>query len=108
MLETVLGNFRCASISEARMNRQITKGVFLVISGFLFCLALFAQGGGQNSSQPGAAGVARSIEEGIPVRDPMVISKCSGCHQKDDKGNLSRISWDRTTPEGWQEVIRRM
>ena len=45
---------------------------------------------------------------GIPVTDPLVISKCSGCHKKDDKGDLTRISWERTTPEGWEEVIKRM
>ena len=48
------------------------------------------------------------MEEGIPVTDPLVIAKCSGCHKKDEKGNLSRISWERTTPEGWQEAIKRM
>jgi quinohemoprotein amine dehydrogenase len=37
-----------------------------------------------------------------------VISKCGTCHAKDDKGNLSRISWERTTPEGWEEAIKRM
>ena len=45
---------------------------------------------------------------GIPVTDPLVIAKCSGCHKQDDKGNLTRISWERTTPEGWEEVIKRM
>ena len=45
---------------------------------------------------------------GIPVTDPLVVSKCSGCHHQDAAGNLTRISWERTTPEGWQEVIRRM
>src|SRR5580658_8279817 len=48
------------------------------------------------------------VEEGIPVTDPLVIAKCSGCHKKDEKGNLARISWERTTPEGWQEAIKRM
>lgn len=48
------------------------------------------------------------MEEGIPVTDSLVIAKCSGCHKKDEKGNLSRISWERTTPEGWQEAIKRM
>jgi len=37
-----------------------------------------------------------------------VIAKCGTCHTKDDKGNLSRISWERTTPEGWEEAIKRM
>ena len=47
-------------------------------------------------------------EEGLPVTNPLVIAKCSPCHQKDDKGNLTRISWERTTPEGWQQAIKRM
>ncbi len=47
-------------------------------------------------------------EEGIPVTDPLVISKCGTCHTRDDKGNLTRISWERATPEGWEEAIKRM
>ena len=47
-------------------------------------------------------------EEGIPVTDPLVISKCGTCHTKDAKGNLLRISWERATPEGWEEAIKRM
>jgi quinohemoprotein amine dehydrogenase len=87
------------------MNRQIAKALFLLLLASLFCLVLFAQGGSQSPPQQA---VGRNVEEGIPVSDPLVISKCSGCHQKDEKGNLSRISWERTTPEGWQGVIRRM
>jgi quinohemoprotein amine dehydrogenase len=55
-----------------------------------------------------AAETKPAMEEGIPVTDPLVIAKCSGCHKKDEKGNLTRISWERTTPEGWQEAIKRM
>jgi Quinohemoprotein amine dehydrogenase A, alpha subunit, haem binding len=47
-------------------------------------------------------------EEGIPVTDPLVIAKCGGCHARDDKGNMERISWARTTPEGWQNALKRM
>lgn len=47
-------------------------------------------------------------EEGIPVTDPLTIEKCGGCHARDAKGNLSRISWARTTPEGWSQAIKRM
>ena len=54
------------------------------------------------------AGEPPKPPEGIPVLDPLVVTKCGGCHRKDDKGNLSRISWERTTPEGWEEVIKRM
>ena len=34
-------------------------------------------------------------EEGIPVTDNLVIEKCSPCHTRDAKGNLTRISWKR-------------
>ncbi len=44
----------------------------------------------------------------IPVTDPLVIAKCSGCHSKDEKGNLSRISELRSAPEGWQQALKRM
>ncbi len=48
------------------------------------------------------------VEEGIPVTDALVISRCGTCHTKDAKSNLSRISWERTTPEGWEQAIKRM
>src|SRR5579872_3019189 len=66
-------------------------------------LPLLAQRGGR---PPDAAKPV--VEEGIPVSDPLVIAKCGSCHTKDDKGNLSRISWERTTPEGWEEALKRM
>jgi quinohemoprotein amine dehydrogenase len=47
-------------------------------------------------------------EEGIPVTDPVVIAKCGSCHPRDERGNMQRISWERSTPEGWQEALRRM
>jgi quinohemoprotein amine dehydrogenase len=56
----------------------------------------------------GQAESAEPPEEGIPVTNQLVISKCGTCHAKDQKGDLSRISWERTTPEGWQEAIKRM
>jgi quinohemoprotein amine dehydrogenase len=80
----------------------------------LLTLPLLAQqqGGGRAGGRGGAApdvGAAKPTPEvGIPVTDPLVIAKCGSCHTKDDKGNLSRISWERTTPEGWQEAIKRM
>jgi quinohemoprotein amine dehydrogenase len=45
---------------------------------------------------------------GFPVKDSLTLSKCGGCHAPDAKGNMSRISYIRTTPEGWEEAIKRM
>ncbi|HEY6342862.1 MAG TPA: quinohemoprotein amine dehydrogenase subunit alpha [Bryobacteraceae bacterium] len=47
-------------------------------------------------------------EEGIPVTDPLVMAKCRACHARDERGNMERISWERTTPEGWQEALKKM
>jgi len=62
----------------------------------------------QSAGQTPAPATQDKPEDGIPVTDPLVIAKCGTCHTKDDKGNLSRISWERSTPEGWEESIKRM
>src|ERR1700733_5775700 len=51
---------------------------------------------------------ARGGEEGIPVTDPLVIAKCGTCHARDEHGTMQRISWSRTTPEGWQAILKNM
>jgi quinohemoprotein amine dehydrogenase len=57
-------------------------------------------------SQPAAA--PQPPETGIPITNQAVIKACGGCHRPDDKGQLSRISFQRNTPEGWQDSIKRM
>ena len=47
-------------------------------------------------------------DEGIPITNQTVKTVCGDCHSTDAKGRMSRISFRRTTPEGWQETIRRM
>jgi quinohemoprotein amine dehydrogenase len=70
--------------------------------------ALWAQAQ-QNAAPSATPPAAKSApEEGIPVTDPLVISRCGGCHTRDAKGNMLRISWERSTPEGWEEAIKRM
>lgn len=46
--------------------------------------------------------------EGIPVTDALVEAKCGTCHEKDKAGNIDRVSYLRSTPEGWQSVLGRM
>ena len=65
----------------------------------LFCCLVFSSA---VFAQPG------TNEAGIPVTDPLVIAKCGTCHTVDQQGNMQRISWERTTPEGWQEALKRM
>jgi quinohemoprotein amine dehydrogenase len=51
---------------------------------------------------------SESDDEGIPITNERVVKACGTCHQPDAKQRLSRISYRRTTPEGWQETVRRM
>src|SRR5579872_6517459 len=48
------------------------------------------------------------IAAGIPIASELVRKSCSPCHKVDDKLRLSRISWRRTTPEGWEHTLKRM
>jgi quinohemoprotein amine dehydrogenase len=47
-------------------------------------------------------------DNGIPITSKAVIGACGSCHRPDDRGQLSRISFQRNTPEGWQDTIVRM
>src|SRR5688572_32278378 len=71
----------------------------------VFGLAAHAQ---QPSPSPSPAAEPKPEEEGIPVTSAAVKEGCGFCHKSDDKGRMTRISFRRTTPEGWQQTIRRM
>jgi quinohemoprotein amine dehydrogenase len=61
---------------------------------------------GQDPPKP--AEPQKPTEDGIPVTSQLVVDKCGGCHKQDEKKNLTRISWERATPEAWQQAIKRM
>ncbi len=53
--------------------------------------------------------VANSLAaEGLPVKSELVRARCGACHQVDSEQRMSRISYVRKTPEGWEETIQRM
>lgn len=60
------------------------------------------------------AGVARgghaqaAPPPGYPITDSTVIRACGACHTRDSTGRMSRLSYMRKTPEGWETSIRRM
>jgi quinohemoprotein amine dehydrogenase len=83
----------------------MTKAVW---AAFVLLSAAFTAQAQRNGAAAARAEAKPAPEEGIPVTDPLVISKCGGCHTRDAKGNMLRISWERATPEGWEEAIKRM
>jgi len=56
-----------------------------------------------------AAPVARAAtDEGIPVESDLVRAACGSCHETDAQKRMTRISYMRKTPEGWQLTVKRM
>ena len=47
-------------------------------------------------------------EEGLPVTSDLVQAACGSCHETDEAGRMSRISWQRKSAEGWQITVIRM
>ena len=47
-------------------------------------------------------------DEGIPVESDLVVNACGSCHPTDERNVMSRVSYLRKTPEGWQQTLKRM
>src|ERR1700735_4160031 len=57
---------------------------------------------------PGASAATNIPQDPIPINDPVTIAKCGGCHRTTEGGVMRRISQIRTTPEVWEQAIKRM
>jgi quinohemoprotein amine dehydrogenase len=90
------------------MTKTARVSVVALSCSWLMALALTATPSAQAPVTPPAAPAAAKAEVGIPVTDATVVKACSGCHKPDDKQQLSRISFRRNTPEGWERTITRM
>src|SRR5271170_5140509 len=71
-------------------SRSLLTTIFLVAAA----QTLFAQG--------------KAPEQGIPIDHKLTIEKCGGCHKRDQNGMMGRLSFIRTTPEVWEQNIKRM
>ena len=86
-------------------NRRLPQVFLLVL------LALTASYDAQErrpSRSRGASSASSMERPGIPVTNQLVIDRCKACHDVDDKGRMSRISYMRKSPEGWEISIKRM
>ena len=78
-----------------------------ILLASILALPMLAQGQKPQAATSAEPAMTTPVQ-GIPVTSQLVISKCGACHTKDAKGNMLRISWERATPEGWEEAIKRM
>ena len=51
---------------------------------------------------------AAQDDDGYAIDHQTTVQRCSRCHTVDAEGRMSRLSFMRKTPEGWQTSIRRM
>jgi len=83
-----------------------------VLAVFAVCaclvIPLLAQRPASQRAASSPADDSEKKDEGIPVTSELVRQKCGSCHLADDQGRMTRISYRRTTPEGWEETIKRM
>jgi quinohemoprotein amine dehydrogenase len=57
----------------------------------------------------GLIGAQQAVSSpGIPIDHQLTITKCGGCHQRDANGMMRRLSYIRTSPEVWEQAIKRM
>jgi quinohemoprotein amine dehydrogenase len=92
---------------------RVTKALVLVVFSLFLFLPDFSassqtQSPAQDKPKEAPKEAPKESDEGIPVTDQLTIQKCSSCHKNDGKGRLTRISYERLTPEGWQQAIKRM
>jgi quinohemoprotein amine dehydrogenase len=77
----------------------------------LFAAAVVAALGAVSIARPASSQARTETDrgsEGFAVRNATLVARCSRCHRVDEAGRMSRISFMRKTPEGWQTSIRRM
>ena len=86
--------------------------VGLATGAILLGIGFGGLAGGSAASQQEAgeqeAAESSNPDGGIPVDHQPTVVSCVRCHARDDEGRMSRISYERKTPEGWQTTIRRM
>ncbi len=78
----------------------------MAVAGLLLVTLMVGAVSTAQPPQP-AAPVAKP-DQGIPIADATVRKACGTCHRPDDNGQLSRLSFQRRTPEGWQSAVQRM
>src|SRR5688572_26813290 len=73
----------------------------LILAACLVAPPAFAQ-------QAPAPTAPAASDEGIPVESALVRSACGGCHRPDATNRMTRISYRRSTPENWENTVKRM
>lgn len=88
----------------ARLASQLAALAFVIVS----CGALLGAASPLAAQQAVTPRAAADGGNGFPIDSDVVVRSCGACHTRDERGRMSRLSYLRKTPEGWQTSIRRM
>ena len=99
------GQTRCLKTFAAAISALLTAAAIATLLPQPADYVAYAQ---EPQGQADTAALAVESEQGIPIRDALVHKSCATCHTVNDKQQMSRISFQRKTPEGWQTTVRRM
>ena len=75
---------------------------YALLAVSLVTSSALAQGGRAGGAAP------RDTTRGFVINEPSIINNCTECHTRDSAGIISRLSYLRKTPEGWEMTVRRM
>ncbi|MSR75505.1 MAG: quinohemoprotein amine dehydrogenase subunit alpha [Planctomycetes bacterium] len=72
-----------------------------------------AESGRRGGRRGGGAGTASDpandlVRRGVAVNSELVTKHCIGCHAKNAEGHMTRISYQRKSPEAWEMTLKRM
>jgi quinohemoprotein amine dehydrogenase len=57
---------------------------------------------------PASAQPPKDTTTGFAINHATTIARCGRCHKRDSTGMMTRLSYMRKTPEGWETSVRRM
>ncbi|MEE9393664.1 MAG: quinohemoprotein amine dehydrogenase subunit alpha [Planctomycetota bacterium] len=103
-------------------SRYLLTGLFCLAASIILGTPALAQDDGapsssRPSSQPAPTDAKKKkpstpkkpkIKPGLPITNELLKEKCVLCHQLDDRGHMTRISYMRKSPEGWEITLKRM
>ena len=90
------------------MNRLTRNGPPLFLRVLLGLVIFLYPTTAQSQSLAQGQALSDADNQGTPIENDLVIEHCASCHTRDDTGRMTRLSYLRKTPEGWQTSIRRM
>ncbi len=109
--------FPCQSVLKAVLMK--VRVFFAVVGIALSCLVVAGiavalesparpQAEAQQATETEEEDTQFDAADGFPIDNATLVTNCVRCHAMNDDGYMTRVSYLRKAPEGWQQSVRRM